>query len=178
MWSSERRVFLLRAPLFAALAGCGFEPMYGSGTPARAGLGEIYVELIPSGAGYELRNALIDALGPAASPTHVLYVDLDLETEGVALTTQNITTRFDVRGTAAFRLVPIDGDAPILSDTVEAIAGYSAPESETSSAFASRVAEKDAIRRVSRQLAQRISTQLAIRAPEWATEPGAAAAAP
>lgn len=169
MWSSDRRRTLVGLPLLVALGACGFEPMYGTGSPARAGLGEIYVELIPSSAGYVLRNALIDELGPSASPTHVLHVELEIETEGVALTTQNVTTRFDVTGSASFRLEPVGGGSAVVSDQVEAVAGYSAPDSETSSAYASRVAEYDAIRRVARELAQRITLRLAMRAEEWAT---------
>lgn len=171
MWSSDRRRLLRAAalaPVALVAAACGFEPMYGTGTAARAGLGQVYVELIPSASGYVLRDWLINELGPAVDPTHRLEVDLDLETEGVALTTQNVTTRFNVIGTARYRLVPMTGGPPVLSNTVETVAGFSAPESETSSAYASRVAEADATRRVARQLAERIALQLSIASPEWA----------
>ncbi|MEM8570648.1 MAG: LPS assembly lipoprotein LptE [Pseudomonadota bacterium] len=170
MWWSDRLQIVSLALVASVLVGCGYAPMYGSGTPARSGLGEIYVDLIPTESGYTLRNALIDQIGPAATPTHRLEVDLDIDTEGVVLTTQNVTTRFDVRGTASFELLPIEGGAPVLRDTVEALAGYSAPDTQTSSAFASRVAERDAINRVSRQLAQRIALRIAIHADDWVTD--------
>jgi LPS-assembly lipoprotein len=170
MWSSDRRNFLrgfrilMLAPL---LPGCGFQPMYGDGTPARGILGQVYVDVIPSAAGYVLRDRLIEELGPAETPTHTLEVELDIETKGVALTTQNFTTRFDVIGVASYRLRPVSGGPPVLTDQVRSIAGFSAPESQTASAFASRAAEEDAIRRISRQLADRIALRLALTAPEW-----------
>ncbi len=175
MWSSDRRRVLLGAVIVPlALMGCGFEPMYGTGTEARAGLGQVYVDVIPSEAGFVLRDWLIRQLGPSETPTHRLEVDLEIDTEGVALTTQNVTTRFDVTGIARFRLVPLDGGPTILSDSIAAVAGYSAPESETASAYASRVAEADAIDRVARQLAERIALRLSIEAPKWAGTPGGA----
>ncbi|WP_424933210.1 LPS assembly lipoprotein LptE [Amaricoccus macauensis] len=178
MWSSDRRTVIRAAALATAalgVAACGFEPMYGTGTTARAGLGQIYVEPIDSAAGYELRDWLIMELGPASQPTHRLEIDLEIETDGVALTTTNVTTRFNVTGEADFRLVSLTSNETALSGNVEGISGYSAPESETASAYATRVARADAIRRVSRQLAERIALRLSIESSKWAeTTPGIA----
>lgn len=170
MWSSDRRRFLVGSGLLALvplLPACGFQPMYGEGSPARSLQGQVYVEVIPSAAGYELRQRLIEDLGPAETPTHTLKIELRIETEGVALTTQNFTTRFDVIGVAAYQLRPNSGGPPILTDEARSIAGFSAPVSQVASAFASRAAEEDAIRRVSRQLADRIAQRLALTASEW-----------
>ena len=47
----------------------------------------------------------------------------------MALTQQDVTTRFDVVGTATYTLVPIAGGPPAASGVVRSITGYSAPES-------------------------------------------------
>ncbi|WP_111430129.1 LPS assembly lipoprotein LptE [Rhodobacteraceae bacterium DSL-40] len=175
MWSSDRRGFLMRAGLAGLaplLSACGFEPMYGEGSPARAIFGQVAVDVIPSAEGYTLRERLIERLGPAERATHRLEVDLEVETVGVTLTTTNVTTRFDVIGVATYRLIPIGGARPVFEDRVRAIAGFSAPESETASAFASRAAEENAIVRVTRQLADDIVQRLALDAANWAEAPG------
>ena len=51
--------------------------------------------------------------------------------------------------------------------TVRAITGYSAPESETASAFASLAAQRDAERRLAVELADRIVQRLALSAGDW-----------
>ena len=76
---------------------------------------------------------------------------LRLEQTGVALTEQDVTTRYNVTGTADYALVPLAGGPPVASGTVRAITGYSAPESVTSSAFASLAAQRDAERRLARR---------------------------
>ena len=73
---------------------------------------------------------------------------LRLEPTGVALTQQDVTTRYNVTGTADYALVPLAGGPPVASGTVRAITGYSAPESVTASAFASLAAQRDAERRL------------------------------
>ena len=102
------------------------------------------------------------------APTHRLDVDLELASTGVALTQQNVTTRFDVIGTADYALVPLAGGPPAASGVVRSITGYSAPDSETASAFASRAAEIDAERRLAIDLADRILQRLALGAEDWA----------
>ena len=86
----------------------------------------------------------------------------------MALTQENFTTRFNVVGTAAFRLVPLDGGPPALAEEVRAITGYSAPASATASAFATLAAEDDAQARLARLLADQIVQRLAVTAGDWA----------
>jgi LPS-assembly lipoprotein len=169
MWSSDRRRICAAALGLAAfgLSGCGFRPLYGDGSPAREIFGTVDVDVVPTLSSYTLQQRLQEQLGFPEAPTHVLTVDTEIETAGVALTDENVTTRFNVRGEATFQLRPIGSDRPVLSERVRAIAGYSAPESETASAYASRIAEQDAIERVMRQLADRIVTRLSITAGEW-----------
>ncbi len=169
MWWSER---LSRRAALAALAGplaaCGFTPLYAPGAPAERMAGRVEVGLIEGQPGFLLRERLTGRLGEPVAPTHRLDVTLELASTGVALTQQNITTRFNVIGTAEYALVPLAGGPPAASGVVRSITGFSAPESETASAYASRAAEIDAERRVANDLAERILQRLALGAEDWA----------
>jgi LPS-assembly lipoprotein len=169
MWWSDaapRRAVLVFG--LAALAGCGFRPLYGEGSPAAEMLGRVAVEPLEGDAGFALRQRLVERLGPATAPTHRLEVDLDLEQEGVALTQEDVTTRFNVVGTAAFRLLPLAGGPPAAEGEVRSVTGYSAPAARTSAAYATLVAEEDAEARLARTLADQIVQRLALTAGDWA----------
>jgi LPS-assembly lipoprotein len=153
-----------------ALAGCGFQPLYGEGSPAAEMVGRVAVAPLDGEgeAGFALRERLTERLGPATAPTHRLEVDLELESEGVALTQDDLTTRFNVTGVAAFALVPLAGGPPAVAGEVRSVTGYSAPASRAASAFATLVAEEDAEERLARALADQIAQRLALSAAEWA----------
>ena len=167
MWWSDRRA-VLAGLAAAALAGCGFTPLYGEGAPATKMAGRVEVSIIEGEPGFTMRERLTERLGPATAAAYRLDVTLKLTRNGVALTQQNVTTRFDVIGTAEYTLVPLAGGTPVASGSVRTITGYSAPESETASAFASRAAERDAERRLAVVLADRILQRLALGADGWA----------
>ena len=164
-WSERRGV--LAALGAAALAACGFTPLYAPGAPAAAMTGRVEVAVIEGAPGFAMHEELTARLGPAAAPTHRLEVALRLEQTGVALTEQDVTTRYNVTGTADYRLVPLAGGAPAAGGPVRAITGYSAPETVTSSAFASLAAQRDAERRLAVELADRIVQRLALSAGDW-----------
>ena len=163
---SDRRAFLLGAAGFA-LAGCGFSPLYGEGEPAREVLGRVDVGLIEGEPGFEMRRRLVERLGYPESPTHRLEVDLELRRAGVALTDENVTTRFNIVGEADYVLVPLNGGDPVRFDSVISTTGFSAPDSSTSVAFAVQSAQRDAERRVAVTLADQIALRLAVSAGEW-----------
>jgi LPS-assembly lipoprotein len=154
----------LAGAIALGLAGCGFEPMYGEGAPAREMLGRIAVGPVEGAPAFEMRERLTERLGGDAESDFILDVDLDLRRTGVALTQQNVTTRFNIVGTADFTLSPVAGGEPVLTGQVRNITGYSAPDSETASAFASLSAERDAESRLARTLADQIVLQIALQA--------------
>jgi LPS-assembly lipoprotein len=164
MWCSDRRALLLALP---ALAACGFEPLYAPGAPASRMAGRVEVPVLEGADGFVMRERLTERLGTPETPTHRLEVVLALETAGVALTTENVTTRFNVVGTADYALVPMAGGPPALSGQLRAVTGYSAPETDISVAYASLSSDRDARRRLARELADRIVERLAIGAPDW-----------
>lgn len=167
MWSSDRRRLLVALALPALAAACGFTPLYGEGSPAAAMNGQVEVALIEGAAGFAMRERLTGRLGPATAPTHRLEVTLELEQTGVALTQENITTRYNVIGVASYRLVPRAGGPPVTSGTLRLVTGYSAPTTAAASAFAIRAAERDAELRLAVGLADQIVQRLALSAEAW-----------
>ncbi len=157
---------LLLAPL--ALAACGFRPLYGEGEPAAAMTGRVVVAELDGGPGFAFRERLTQRLGAPTAPTHRLETTLSLERTGVALTQENVTTRYNVTGVATWRLVPLAGGPPVVAGSARSVTGYSAPADEASSAFASRAAERDAGERLAVTLADQIVERLALSAATWA----------
>lgn len=167
MWCSDRRAFILAAALLAG--GCGFQPLYAPGTPAANMIGTIVVAPIAGDEpAFLMRERLTARLGAVELADYRLEVTLRLTRRGVALTQQDYTTRYNITGIADYRLIPLAGGPPIRAGQVEFLTGYSAPASETASAFASRVAEQDAERRLATTLADRIVLELAITADDRA----------
>jgi len=166
MSCSERRGLVVALVALAGLAACGFEPLYAPGGAAAAARGTIAVAAIEGAPGFAMRERLVARLGPAEAPTHRLGVDLRLERTGVAITDQDVTTRFSVIGDARWTLTPLGAAEPVLTGAARAITGFSAPASETASAFASLSAQRDAEIRVARVLAEDIARDLALRAGE------------
>jgi LPS-assembly lipoprotein len=160
------------------LAGCGFEPIYATDEPAAAMRGRIAVDPIDGAAGFALQERLTDRLGAPGPAAHRLVVDLDLRQQGAAITQDNITTRFQVIGSASFDLFAPGGAAPVLSESVGAQTGFSAPAGDVASAFASRAAGIDANLRLARDLADRIVMRLALTADRWAADAATPPAGP
>ncbi len=170
MWWSEpgsRRAFLGGASASLLLAACGFTPLYAPGAPASRMVGRVEVAVIDGAPGFALRERLTGRLGPADAAAYRLNVDLRLTRTGVALTQQDVTTRYNVTGTARYALVPLAGGPPVASGVVRTITGYSAPEAKASSAFAVQAAQEDAERRLAVTLADDILLRLALSAEDW-----------
>ncbi len=151
------------APLAAlVLAACGFTPMHGD-RPSGEKLGlDVAVDTIPGSAGFALRERLVERLGTPAQPDYRLSVDLEIRDEDAAVTREDITTRYIVIGTAAYRLEPVGAPDEALEGAVSAQTAYSAPADDTASAFASRAAALNAHERVAQALAERIVLRLSV----------------
>ena len=168
MWSSEpvaRRTVL--ALLVLPAAACGFTPLYGERTPAAAMTGKVVVAELDGAPGFAMRERLTARLGTPTAPAYRLETTLALTRAGVALTQENVTTRYDVAGVATYRLVPLAGGPPVASGMVRTVTGYSAPAEEAGSLFASRAAERDAEHRLALTLADQIVERLALTAGAW-----------
>jgi len=152
---------LMLAPL-AALSGCGLQPLYqGGGQAAVAqGLGSVEVPAISGKAGWLMRNALTDRLGPAGdSPRYRLVVRLDDKLVGLGLLSNNTVGRERRTLRARYQLVDVATGAVLLDATAGSDAGMDVVSSE----YATVAAEQTALENLTRVVADRIVTNLALK---------------
>lgn len=160
MWSSERRTLLLGA---LALGGCGFTPVYGPGGVAEGLRNRIAFDEPRDRAGFVLVRALESRLGTPGDPRFRLSASIFRGEERVAITSQGVTNRFQIRGRVDYALRPETGGAAVTSGSVESFVSYSA----TRTTVATRAAQADAEERLMRLLADRIVAELLATAPDW-----------
>jgi LPS-assembly lipoprotein len=154
------RVLLL--PLL--LTACGLQPMYaGGGKGAVAqGLAGIEVSPIEGKAGWLMRGALNDRLRGSGSARYRLDVRLDDKLEGLGLLSDDTIGRERRTLRARYQLVEI-GSGKILLD---ATAGSDAGIDVVSSEYATIAAENTALENLSRDVADRMITTIALKLRE------------
>jgi LPS-assembly lipoprotein len=144
------------------LGACGLQPMYaggGSGAVAQ-GLRGIEVSSIEGRAGWLVRNALVDQLGAGdAAPRYRLDVRLDDKLESFALLSDDTVGRERRTLRARYQLVDV-GSGEIVLD---ATAGSDAGIDVVSSDYATIAAEQTALENMSKDVASRIVTTVALR---------------
>ena len=153
-----RRTMLLG---LLALPACGFTPVYGPGGAGAALYGKVSFEAPATDAGYTLRRRLIERLGEAGSAAYHLSVDLDISSAAGAVTTEQITTRYNLPGSARYRLTDRATGAIMASGEVDSFTSYSA----TGTAVSTFAAEADAEARLAVILADLIVSRLTAAAP-------------
>ncbi len=151
------------APL-ALLSACGLQPMYaggGSGAVAQ-GLSGIEVSTIEGRAGWLVRNALVDRLSAAsqngAAPRYRLDVRLDDRLEGLGLLSDDTIGRERRTLRARYQLVDVTNGEIVLDATAGSDAGIDVVSSE----YATIAAENTALENLSRDVADRIMTSVAL----------------
>lgn len=158
--------------LYAALllSGCGLRPLYaggGKGQVAQA-LRGVEIAPMPGQAGWLMRTALLDRLGPPAPvPNFRLVVELDDQITGFGVRADNAVTRERRSLRARYRLVDA-GNGTVLLD---ASAGSDAGIDVVSSEYATVAAEQSALERLSGEIADQIVTRLALYASRTAPAP-------
>jgi LPS-assembly lipoprotein len=148
------------------LAGCGFTPAYGPGGPGLKLQNAILADAPRDGVGFELVKRLEERLGPAQAARFGLSYEIGLKSTGVAITTANAVTRFNLNGTADWVLRDLGTGAKLTAGRAESFTSYSA----TGSTVAGLAAEGDAQRRLMRILADQIVTQLLATSGRWAAQ--------
>ena len=155
----------LAALLPLTLAACGLQPMYAGGAngPVAQGLANIEVPPIEGKAGWLVRNALVDRLGTPRSggPANVRYrldVRLDDKLEGLGLLSDDTIGRERRTLRARYQLVDVSSGEVV----VDATAGSDAGIDVVSSEYATIAAEQTALENLSKQVADRIVTRLAL----------------
>ena len=156
-----RTAALLLATL--ALAACGLQPMYaggGSGAVAQ-GLAAIDVPAIPGRAGWLVRNELNDRLGVggAAAARYRLDVRLDDQLEALGVLADDTVSRERRTLRARYQLVDLASGEIVLDASAASDAGIDVVSSE----YATIAAEQRALENLSKDLADRIVTRVALR---------------
>ncbi|MEM1129077.1 MAG: LPS assembly lipoprotein LptE [Pseudomonadota bacterium] len=151
-WSDRRGVLLS----LAALAGCGFTPAYAPGGPGAALNNQVVVRPPEGFYEFDLGQHLENRLGPPAVAVYGLAFTLQTDSERVAITEEQDTNRFNIVGTASYRLYNLAGDQTVTRGSVSSFTSYSA----TGTTVATNAAERDAYRRLMVILGDKIILRL------------------
>jgi LPS-assembly lipoprotein len=151
------------ALLCVALAGCGLQPMYAGGQAGAVGreLAAVEVPPISGEAGWLMRHALLDNLGSAGAdspPRYQLQVALDQDLEGLGLLTDDTIGRERLILRARYQLIDNASGEVLLDATAGSDAGIDVVSSE----YATIAAENTARENLARQVANQITTRIAL----------------
>lgn len=147
----------------ALLSGCGLQPMYAGGGKASVarGLSGVQVSAIEGRAGWLVRNALVDELGMSGpnTPRYRLDVRLSDTLESFALLSDDTVGRERRTLRARYQLVDLSSGEIVL----DATAGSDAGIDVVSSDYATIAGEQTALENMSKDVASRIVTNVALR---------------
>ncbi len=146
-----------------ALAGCGFEPVHGTGGTAQGLRGTVQLDEPQNRNEFLLNEQMELRLGRSPDPRYGLAVTLDLRQEGLAITDSNDIERFNLVGEAAFQLREVGTKRVVLADKVNTFTAYSASQQPV----ATLAAERDARARLMVALADKIVAELLINADQF-----------
>lgn len=156
---------LILAPV---LAGCGFQPLYGSQGGTRnlpADLAQIEIGAIPDRLGQQVRNNLLDQINPAGepgAPDYHLDVKLDLNRQDLGYRKDESITRINLRLVASYQLKD-SADKVILAGAGRSIASFDVVQKD----FSTLTAERDGEERMAEDVANQIVMQLAAHFQEY-----------
>ncbi len=159
MSSFNRRAFCIAA--LAAIPACGFAPVYGPGGAGTALQGKVLVDAPITRDAYLLTRELETRLGRANPGRYGLSYAIDVDTESIAISKDNVTTRFNLLGEATYALRDFETNEVITSGRVNNFVGYSA----SGSTVAAQASEGDARERLMTILADQIVTRLIVAVP-------------
>lgn len=170
MWLSRRGFLISGASL--ALPACGFTPVYAPGGGGSALQNAILAAEPHDKPSFDLVERIEERLGPSDNPTYALSYKIALNPVGVAISTSNAITRYNLTGAVEWALTETASGSVVTKGKAESFTSYSA----TGSTVAGLAAEEDASLRLMRILADQIVTQLLATAGQWS--PGSAAGTP
>ena len=146
----------------AVLSGCGLHPLYAGGANGAVAQGLASVEIAPIEGkdGWLMCNALQDKLGRGEGPARYrLDVRLDDKLEGLGLLTDDTIGRERRTLRARYQLVDNSTGEIVLDATDGSDAGIDVVSSE----YATIAAEQTALENLTRDVADRIVTRLALK---------------
>ncbi|MCF6444777.1 LPS assembly lipoprotein LptE [Nereida sp. MMG025] len=149
----DRRAVLTGA--LALVAGCGFRPVLDSEVPFR---GAVRFFDPKTRTDFVLRNALEDRIGTPNAPRYALSISTVISEDGIAITSDQVTTQFNVIGKVDYTLRDLTTDAVVSQGSVDNFTSYST----TGTTVATETAERDAIDRLMVILADQITARLLV----------------
>ena len=146
------------------LSACGLHPMYvgGASGSIATGLASIDVSPIEGKSGWLMHSALVDRLGSAQRQGPARYrldVRLDDRLEGLGLLSDDTVTRERRTLRARYQLVDLETGQIVLDETVGLDAGIDVVSSE----YATIAAEQTALENLTKEVADRIVTRIALK---------------
>ncbi|WP_208347372.1 LPS assembly lipoprotein LptE [Pseudaestuariivita rosea] len=150
----SRRLFVLGG--LAALSGCGFAPVYGPAGEATKLRGRISFEEPTTRAAFDFVSQLEDRLGRPQSAAYMLSYTIETDETGVAVTSDQSTTRFNISGRIQYALSDVATGALLTDGDVMNFTSYST----TGTTVATQAAERDAYERLMTAMADQVVSQL------------------
>ncbi|MFC0200852.1 LPS assembly lipoprotein LptE [Paracoccus rhizosphaerae] len=152
MWSPDRRAALLG---LLALGGCGLTPVYGPGGGGSRLWGRVRPRDPDTPIDFIFNRRLTERLGPEDSALYDLDYRINVGVVPQAITTDEVTTRYSLNGTADFALTG-PGGAVVTQGSVSSFTSYST----TGTTISTLAAEGDARERLAVMLADQVVTRL------------------
>jgi LPS-assembly lipoprotein len=155
-----------------ALTACGLSPLYSGGSNAVAaqGIAAIDIPAIEGRGGWLIKNALDARLGVAGqtTPQYRLDVRLDDSLQALGVLNDDTTSRERRILRARYQLVDLATGAVLLDATAGSDAGIDVVSSE----YATIAAEQTALENLAREVADRMTTQIALTLRNRAAQEG------
>jgi LPS-assembly lipoprotein len=152
MWLSSRRNLLL----MLVLTGCGFRPALGTDGAAQKLMGRIWPADPKDQYGFDFVKQIKARLGRVEARDYDLTYDFAISTDGVALTSDGATTRYNMIGTVTWTLTRHRDGLRMAGGSVDSFASYSATGSTVAGVFA----REDAGRRLMTLLADQVVARI------------------
>ena len=144
------------------VSACGFQPLYGTKSTrdrSLADLNSVAIDPIPDRIGQLVRNNLIDRMhtqGRNQTPRYRLKISLNLESEGLAVRSDDVVTRRNLVLTADYKIMNSNGDKELFTGRTFSIASYNVVGSD----YANLSARRDAHVRTAREVSEEIKNQV------------------
>lgn len=157
----SRRSLLLGA--LSALGGCGFAPLYAErdNGGAEEELAAVKINTIGDRNGQMLHNLLLDRINPKGRPATPLYsldIQLTEQKANIGIIKDSSATLAQLGSTANYTLYDLKARKALQSGRSRSFTSYNIVQSD----FATLSAEKDARERTLRELADDITTKIAV----------------
>ena len=142
----------------AALAGCGFTPVYGPDGTGAALLGQLSLDPPQDRNDYLLQRRIEERLGQATAGAWRLSTQIKTDDIGLGFTTDGDITRYNINGTTDYTLRRTGSSGIFRQGKIQHFTSYSA----TGTTVATLAAKRDAEVRLMTILADQIIDQLLI----------------